>query len=71
MQWIAKKITPELRKKIIEILITAVLSAAIAALQGILTSYTSQSDAVANPEVAAGIGGAIRAACVFIKPKLC
>lgn len=47
------------RKKIVEILITALLSAGIAFLQAWLANYMGNHDTQASPEVAGVIGGGI------------
>lgn len=48
------------KQKIFEILLTALLSAGIAILQNVLTSLIGHSEIKASPEVAGGIGLAIK-----------
>ena len=62
-------ISPTLRSKIIEILITAFLSALIAALQAILLNYTTPHETVEHIEVAGGIGAAIRGATLYLRGR--
>lgn len=49
-------------EKFISILATAIVSALIATLQSMLTDMSNTAVASANPETAAVIGGALRAA---------
>lgn len=53
-------------KKIIEILITAILSAGIAILQNVLMQYLGNDNTQVNPESAGLIGGAISYARKFL-----
>ena len=60
-----------IKSKIISILITAVLSAAIAILQSLLTHYLNSDLPVANPEVAGGIGATLRTGYYIFKERIC
>lgn len=59
-----------LKTKIVEILITAVLSALIAGLQSVLFSYTNNHISVNNIEIAGGIGATIRGATLYVRSYL-
>jgi hypothetical protein len=48
------------KQKIFEIIITALVGAGIAFLQGILTELLKVNTPVASPEIAGGIAGIIR-----------
>jgi hypothetical protein len=61
----------KLKPKIIEILITAVVSALIAALQNFLTAYQAPVSFHANPELAGGIGAFIRTFWLAVKRNFC
>lgn len=57
--------------RVLEILITAILSAAIAFFQSLLTQHGGFNNPVADPEVAGAIGAALRTSYIFVKPKIC
>jgi len=54
------------KKKIIEIVITALVSAGIAFLTNLLSQLTNTWEITANPEVAGAIGGTIHAIRKFM-----
>lgn len=59
------------KARVIEILITAILSAAIAFFQALLTQHGNFNNPVANPEVAGGIGATLRTVWILTKQKIC
>jgi hypothetical protein len=60
-----------LKTKIISIIITAAISVAIAMLQALLSHYLNSNAIVPDPEVAGGIGAALRTGYYFLKSGNC
>lgn len=60
----------KLGPKIIEILITATISAGLAFLQSILAQSQDLGTTTANPELAGGIGASLRALWLSVKEKI-
>ena len=61
----------KIRPRVFEILITALLSAAIAFLQTLITHWGNFENPTINPEVAGGIGAALRSVLIATKAKIC
>lgn len=60
-----------LKTKIFSIIVTAAISAAIALLQALLSHYLNSNVPTANPEVAGGIGAALRTGYYIFKERIC
>jgi hypothetical protein len=60
-----------LKTKIFTIIVTAAISAAIALLQTLLTHYLNSNAPVPDPEVAGGIGAALRTGYYIFKERIC
>ena len=61
----------KIRPKVFEILITALLSAAIAFFQTLITHWGQFDNPTINPEVAGGIGATLRTILIATKQKIC
>ena len=64
-------ISPTIKSRIFEIIITALLSAAIAFLQSLITQHGNYNNPEINPEVAGGIGASLRTLFILTKSKIC
>lgn len=61
----------KLKPKFFEILITALLSAAIAFFQSLITNWGNFNNPTIDPEVAGGIGASLRTLLIATKTKIC
>jgi len=61
----------KLKPKFFEILITAILSAALAFIQSLITNAGNFNNPTIDPEVAGGIGASLRAILLATKTKFC
>lgn len=61
----------KIKPKFFEILITALLSAAIAFFQSLITNWGNFENPTINPEVAGGIGASLRTIFLATKVKFC
>jgi hypothetical protein len=64
---IIKKMSESLKEKIISIVVTAAISALIALLQAVLAAYIQNGVPQADPEIAGGLGIALRTGYYIIK----
>ena len=61
----------QIKPKLFEILITALLSAALAFIQSLIANHSISDVPTANPEIAGGIGAGIRTFWISIKRPFC
>jgi len=64
-------ISPTIKSRIFEIIITALLSAALAFIQSLITQQGGFNNPEINPEVAGGIGAGLRTLFIFTKQRIC